>query len=203
MVSDAKLEPDEVATVLEGLRLRCPPSTSVPDVKTLHGLIAKCTKCKNRADPLLPAWNFKDPKIVLVAGRPASWSKEAKATLVDCMKEAGLSPSDVMLTYVTRCAIIKEDRHSPTSEEVSNCEGFLFDELTLLNPKVIVSLGRSPISYLLGQKIALKDYLGKPIAMGPWITIPTYDPTAAGRKGEESITRSYVDHFSLAKSYIS
>lgn len=62
------------------------------------------------------------------ANQPQSISREDRLTL-----------RDMYITAVGRCA---PPGNKPTSEELNNCQPYLEREIELLNPKVIVALGR-------------------------------------------------------------
>jgi uracil-DNA glycosylase len=54
-------------------------------------------------------------------------------------RDDGLTLTDMYITAASRCA---PPGNKPTSEELNNCQPFLEREIELLQPKVIVSLGR-------------------------------------------------------------
>ena len=54
-------------------------------------------------------------------------------------RDDGLTLTDMYITAAGRCA---PPGNKPTSEELNNCQPFLEREIELLQPKVIVSLGR-------------------------------------------------------------
>ena len=75
------------------------------------------------------------------ANQPQSISREDRLTL-----------RDMYITAVGRCA---PPGNKPTSEELNNCQPYLEREIELLNPKVIVALGRIAFERI------LKIYLSK------------------------------------------
>jgi uracil-DNA glycosylase len=56
-----------------------------------------------------------------------------------CSRDDGLVLADIYITASARCA---PPGNKPTSEELNNCQPYLERELELLQPKVIVVLGR-------------------------------------------------------------
>ena len=81
-------------------------------------------------------------------------------------REDGLTLHDMYITAVGRCA---PPGNKPTPEELNNCQPYLECEIELLNPKVVVALGRiafARILHIYFHKVDLKLQTGiHPAAM--------------------------------------
>jgi uracil-DNA glycosylase family 4 len=94
-------------------------------------------------------------------------------------REDGLRLKDMYITASARCA---PPQNKPTTEEMDNCQPFLEREIELLQPKVIVALGRIAFERIL--RIYSEPKGGKKFAhgaifrleAGPWL-VCSYHPS--------------------------
>jgi DNA polymerase len=75
------------------------------------------------------------------------------SVLDDALRDAGLARPDVRITNCVRCR--PPDNRDPTSEELSNCRDYLAHELELVEPELIVTLGKVPSQNLLDRSVAI------------------------------------------------
>ncbi|MEW6730349.1 MAG: uracil-DNA glycosylase [Acidobacteriota bacterium] len=95
--------------------------------------------------------------------------------LLDKIIEAiGLKREDVYITNVVKCR--PPGNRKPEKDEIEACEPFLFREIEVIKPKVIVALGATPLFSLLRSKEGItkvrgefQDFHGIPI-------MPTFHP---------------------------
>ncbi|ELZ58197.1 MULTISPECIES: uracil-DNA glycosylase family protein [unclassified Haloferax] len=80
------------------------------------------------------------------------------SVLDDALREAGLARADVRITNCVRCR--PPDNRDPTSDELSNCRGYLARELELVDPELIVTLGKVPSQHLLDRGVAITKESG-------------------------------------------
>nr|WP_276236166.1 uracil-DNA glycosylase [Halosegnis sp. DT85] len=78
--------------------------------------------------------------------------------LDDALRDAGLSRADVRITNCVRCR--PPENRDPTTEELSNCRGYLETELDRLDPELVVTLGKVPSEHLLGRSVAVTSEAG-------------------------------------------
>jgi DNA polymerase len=129
--------------------------------------------------PELPKWNVKNPDVLFITDNP-SLDSDSVSFFLSSLKEVGFESSNVCLTYVNRCPV----KRKYTNQEVFNCSPYLHNEIQLLNPKLIVTLGSVPLISLLGLDVKLKEYRGNLTWLGYWPIIPTYSPIYAVRNGQ-------------------
>ena len=105
----------------------------------------------------------------------------ASELFVELLREARLTPEDVYVTSVVKCRPPRN--RSPFPDEIEQCEGYLFKEVTLVQPDVICALGNVPIRLLTGRPHRLSEVHGQPMPVvvhGREIVVyPLYHPAAA------------------------
>lgn len=84
---------------------------------------------------------------------------EAGSTLDYVLKEVGLSREDVFLTNLTRC--FPPQGRDPKRDELDRCSEYFERELELVDPDLIVALGKLVAERLLGRSVKLEDLHGE------------------------------------------
>jgi uracil-DNA glycosylase len=147
---------------------------------TLADYVEVCRACElagylTHANPIRPAL-LEDARIVLIGQAPGAvtdrkgyhFAGPAGTFLSAWLDRAGFPPNyfreHVYLTSLTRCFPGKSrsgngDR-APSSAEIALCRPFLERELDLLNPQVVLLVGKVAIDAFLG-KHPLADTVGK------------------------------------------
>jgi DNA polymerase len=74
------------------------------------------------------------------------------------LRVAGLDRETVRITNCVRCR--PPDNRDPTTEELANCREYLDREVALVDPEVIVTLGKVPAEHLLGRSVAVTNEVG-------------------------------------------
>lgn len=96
--------------------------------------------------------------------------------LVELLENIGMKREDVFITNVVKCR--PPGNRDPQNEELQACEPFLERQLQLINPKVIVTLGRfSMARFIPNAKIS--EIHGQPIRVKGMLVVPFYHPAAA------------------------
>lgn len=78
--------------------------------------------------------------------------------LDEALRDAGLARADVRITNCVRCR--PPDNRDPSADELANCRGYLEREIDLVDPAVIVTLGKVPGEHLLGRDVAVTGEAG-------------------------------------------
>jgi len=78
--------------------------------------------------------------------------------LDDALRDAGLARADVRITNCVRCR--PPENRDPRSEELANCRGYLERELELIDPALVVTLGKVPSEHLLDRSVAVTKEAG-------------------------------------------
>jgi len=94
-------------------------------------------------------------------------------------REDGLILKDLFITACARCA---PPGNKPTAEELANCQPFLERELEIINPRVIVCLGRTAYERILkifsesGLVNKFSHGASYPLSNGTWL-VCSYHPS--------------------------
>lgn len=152
----------------------------------LYNQVSGCTACglsQSRTNTVFGAGN-PEAKLVLVGeapGRDEDRSGEpfvgrAGKLLTDILKAVNLSREDVFIANVLKCR--PPDNRDPNTQEVAACEPYLWQQLDIIRPKLIMALGRIAGATLLKTNSSLKAmrarihrYQGIPLMV-------TYHPAA-------------------------
>lgn len=162
-----------------------------PILLDLYERIADCPNCvlaKTRTRTV-PGSGPATSEVMFVGEGPGQREDErglpfvgpAGKLLDEMLAAAGWTRSDVYVTNVVKCR--PPGNRDPEPEEMAACAPFLEEQLRLVNPRLIVTLGRfsmarwfpgAAISRIHGQPRTLED--GR-------VVVPMYHPAAALRTG--------------------
>lgn len=95
--------------------------------------------------------------------------------LLDAMLRAlGLPRREVYIANVVKCR--PPGNRDPQDDEVAACRPFLERQVELVNPQVIVTLGRVAARHLLGRSEAMRELRGRWTSWRGRRVLPTYHP---------------------------
>jgi len=80
------------------------------------------------------------------------------SVLDEALGRHGLDRGTVRITNCVRCR--PPENRDPTSEELTNCRGWLDAEIERVDPAVVVTLGKVPSQHLLGRDVAVTSEAG-------------------------------------------
>ncbi|GGH12804.1 uracil-DNA glycosylase [Silvibacterium dinghuense] len=86
----------------------------------------------------------------------------------------GLKREEVYIANVVKCRPPKN--RQPEPEEANTCMPFLWQQIDIIRPEVIVALGATAILYLMGQKASLASWRGRIHSLRGSKLIVTYHP---------------------------
>ncbi|SIR49316.1 DNA polymerase [Haladaptatus litoreus] len=137
---------------------------------TMEGLeVTDCEQCPALVDcrsQIVNGTGPEDAALLFVGEGPGANEDEqgepfvgrSGSVLDDKLRDAGLSRMDVRITNCVRCR--PPENRDPTKEELSNCREHLEREIELVNPDVIVTLGKVPSQHLLDRNVAVTSEAG-------------------------------------------
>ncbi len=111
-------------------------------------------------------------------GRP--FVGAAGAFLDELLSSIGLSRNDVYIANVIKCR--PQGNRDPLPGEIAACKPWLDQQIQLIQPKVIVTLGRYSLARYIPKESIGKVH-GKPRKVGDVICFPMYHPAAALHQG--------------------
>src|SRR6266850_7357711 len=135
--------------------------------------------------------------------REANFIGRAGEMLDGCIAEAGLHRSECWVANAVRCRPAHEvtwKNRKPTMHEVDCCRGYTLDELRRIQPRVIVALGDTPMTSLIGKQLGgVTSHRGKvrwSDEFNAWVVI-TFHPAYALRT--HAMREFIVEDLRLAK----
>jgi uracil-DNA glycosylase len=113
--------------------------------------------------------------------------------------EIGIERHQVYIANVLKCR--PPGNRDPLPEEITSCQDFLRAQLTLVDPRVVVTLGNFATKLLLKRDVGITRLRGQ---VYPWWhrhLVPTFHPAAALRSGDKVLTEMRQD-FALVASLL-
>jgi uracil-DNA glycosylase len=161
------------------------PHAPLRSLRELERRVSACQACDLHRDRTRPvvAEGPVDADLMIVGsvprrhedlqGRP--FAGAAANVLHNALQDAGIRGDEVHLATVVRCR--PADDRPPTRDEIDACLPHLYAHIDLVAPRVIVALGGSVSSLLLGRPVPLTRLAGYRLDVLQGVTlIPTYRP---------------------------
>ena len=95
--------------------------------------------------------------------------------LTKMIHSIGIDREDVYITNVVKCR--PPGNRNPEPVEVASCMQILENQLKLVSPKLIVTLGNVPTRALLPDIQGITKVRGKPVQYKQWTMLPTFHPS--------------------------
>jgi|GEM_PF-347013 len=149
--------------------------------------IQRCRKCplyKFRTNPVLGRGNPK-ARIMLIGEAPGReedlqgkpFVGAAGRLLGEDLRKAEIPEEDIYIANVLKCRPPRN--RDPSPEEIKACFPFLLEQIRIVNPKVICTLGKFATQTLLNTKQSILRLRGKVLSyQGKILLIPTFHPAA-------------------------
>lgn len=156
----------------------------------LREQIAVCTRCElhRAATNPVPGEGNPDARILLIGEAPG-FHEDTHGTpfvgnsgkfLTQLLEKAGLTREDVFITNVVKHR--PPGNRDPLPDEMAACAHFLEEQIEIIDPDVIVTLGRFSLArYFPGQRIS--KIHGEPKEINGRYVVPMYHPAAALHNG--------------------
>ena len=97
------------------------------------------------------------------------------------LQELGIGRERVYIANVVKCR--PPGNRDPLPEEVAACRPYLDEQVALVAPKVIVTLGNFATRLLLDTAEGIKQLRGRAYPYGAAVVVPTYHPSFVLRSG--------------------
>jgi DNA polymerase len=146
-------------------RVRAGELASVADVSAAAASCELCRLCHDRS-MVVTGSGPHDADVLVVAEAPG-YHEDREGRLLagrtgelfdQLLADAGLVRDEVYLTSVVKCR--PPTGRTPFPDEVEACEGWLFREIALVQPKVVVTLGQLALRLVTGRVERLADVHG-------------------------------------------
>ncbi len=156
----------------------------------------RCSLCETRTQAVAGEYR-KDPLIFMLGEAPGGredqegrpFCGQAGGILDDFLRLADLKREEVYISNVVKCRPTRPSNkgiygnyanRKPTLDEIKTCSPWLELELQLLRPKLLVTLGGVPLSYVVGKNASVGQYHGKVFVWEKYNlpVYPLYHPAA-------------------------
>lgn len=101
--------------------------------------------------------------------------------LTELLESVGLSRSEIYIANVIKCR--PPDNRDPQPDEIETCKPFLLQQIQLINPRLVCSLGNFATQTLLGKKVGITKVRGRVIRLPEFVLFPLLHPAAALHQG--------------------
>jgi uracil-DNA glycosylase family 4 len=172
----------------------------------LEQKIAVCRLCElssTRKNTVFGAGNKQSDLLIIGEAPGATEDAQGKPfvgragmLLTSILAAVGFARDDVFITNILKCR--PPNNRDPSLSEVECCTPYLLQQISLINPKLIVAVGRIAAHFLLNTTCSMGELRGKTHAYGPK-QIPlliTYHPAYLLRSPREK-TKAYIDWLAI------
>ncbi|MCS7250456.1 MAG: uracil-DNA glycosylase family protein [candidate division WOR-3 bacterium] len=159
-----------------------------PSISKLINKIKKCKKCSHLKNPKPIFSPIKNSKVLIIGQAPGKKEKElglpfvgpAGKKLFSWFQKIGFTEKNIRknlyITQVIKCYL--ESNRLPKAIELKNCLPYLYSEIELLKPKIIIPIGILAIKTILGKK-KIDEVIGKVFKWKNSLIIPLPHPSGA------------------------
>jgi len=160
------------------------PNPAPPDLTALATLAHDCTKCrlaKTRTQVVFGTGN-PDASLMFIGEAPGRdedlkgepFVGRAGQLLTDIIKAMKLTRDDVYIANVIKCR--PPENRNPEPDELDECRPYIQRQIALIQPKVIVTLGKFALQSLTGKAHAVSAARGQWTSYDGIKVMPTYHP---------------------------
>lgn len=169
-----------------------------PDLATLSSVVRGCVACPELAatrTTVVVGDTLEAAQLLIVgeapganedvAGRP--FIGKGGQLLDELMAAAGLSRANAAVLNVLKCR--PPANRAPTRAEASRCTGWLDRQVELIDPPLVLTLGRTALTWALGAKLTLDSARQRVHDWRDRRLVVSYHPSAAIRFGPRGAPR--------------
>lgn len=110
----------------------------------------------------------------------------------------GLSRGQVYIGNVLKCR--PPENRDPLPEEVEQCKPYIYEQVNIIKPKIVASLGAHATKLILGKTVSMSKVHGQKFEGDGYYIFPIYHPAAA--LYARSTLTSLEEDFSRLKDFL-
>jgi DNA polymerase len=118
--------------------------------------------------------------------------------LTELLQSVGLSRSNIFIANVIKCR--PPNNRDPLPDEIDTCKPFLLQQIKLIRPKLVCTLGNFATQTLLEKKVGITKVRGQVFQMSDFIVFPLLHPAAALHQG--NLRGPLMEDFQKLKSVL-
>ncbi len=156
------------------------------ELTDLYGVIAACQKCalaKGRSNTV-PGEGPEHAEIMFIGEAPGFHENRlgrpfvgaAGKFLEELLASIGMKRTEVYICNVVKCR--PPENREPLPNEIEACRIYLDQQIALVKPRMIVTLGRYSMARFL-PRASISRAHGVPTRVGEYIVLPMFHPAAA------------------------
>lgn len=156
----------------------------------LDKVVKSCHNCRlwRTATNAVPGEGTAKAAVMLIGEAPGYHEDQlarpfvgrAGQLLDSLLAKVGLSREDVYITNIVKHR--PPDNRGPNKDEIRACLPYLLRQIQIINPKIVVPLGRYALEVFIKERPISKIH-GQSFKVGERIILPLYHPAAALRSG--------------------
>lgn len=120
------------------------------------------------------------------------------------LAHAGLTRDDVFITNAVLCnPLLNGNNRRPKTKEILNCSSFLRELLSIVSPRMVVTLGGvglEAMNRLLGTRYRLAETVARPLSVGDLTLFPLYHPSPRVACGRRPLRQQKRDFKTLTRT---
>jgi DNA polymerase len=172
---------------MEPINIEKMENVALPNsLEELRNIVNNCHLCslsKTRKNIVFGEGN-QNAKLMFIGEGPGATEDETgrpfvgrAGQLLTNMIEKGLEipRSEVYIANIVKCR--PPNNRVPTPQEAKSCIAYLFKQIEIVNPKILVALGATSYRYLTGDNTPITKIRGEVIKFQNRILIPTFHPS--------------------------
>ncbi|MEE8126716.1 MAG: uracil-DNA glycosylase [Nitrospirales bacterium] len=101
--------------------------------------------------------------------------------LNELLQSIGLTRADIFIANVIKCR--PPNNRDPLPDEIETCKPFLLQQIDLIKPKLVCTLGNFATQTLLERKVGITKVRGQVIRLANFVVFPLLHPAAALHQG--------------------
>ena len=174
--------------------------------------LTNCTRCplRTNCNQVVGGYGQAGAKLMILGEYPGSeedligepFAGLEGVHLEKLLASAGFTPDDYYKTLAVKCF----SKSQPPAASIQACKDWLWQELTLVKPKIVLTLGKTPTKLLLKLKSSekLEDHIGRVYTVwyADFLVAPWYNHVRLLRQGKDADALS-VNFFTALKDSLS
>lgn len=178
-------------------------------LQDLHASLHDCQRCKlaklGRSQVVFGVGN--PHASIMFVGEAPGFNEDqqgepfvgaAGKLLNDLLQSAGLSRSEIYIANVIKCR--PPNNRDPEPDEVETCKPFLMQQIALIKPKLVCTLGNWATQTLMERKVGITKVRGQAFYLKDFVMFPLFHPAAALHQG--NLLPSLKEDFKKLKEYL-
>lgn len=165
------------------------------NLKIIENIVNSCQKCELHKNISNYVFDRGNPNsYITIIGEGAGEVEDQKGIpfvgpsgqlLDQALTELGIDPNnDVYVCNIIKCR--PPNNRTPTEEEINCCIDYLEQQLKIVQPKIIITLGNVATQTITNTPFGITKVRGKILKYGKTPVVPSYHPSYILRSGGDS-----------------